>query len=296
MSAINWERARRIFGFPSAPKQVWQQQFDGFDEALVRLASSHWRAVDFGDLWYYHHDLAYVELQPDLFAYVFPMCLMDWHDSLLRNKPCSHGDSEFHYGVQRGEIFERMMSPVQRTQTFEFFRDSFLDRLDRERGFVYDGMNTPAYGWMGRFNSLGLVVPHIDMFWEPWWSLETPGRAVAALQYCSGLMYFADENPLFDMWTPDCGGGEPCLWCDDSHIHEAGWLPENVEFVRRHLTVAFVLGKVKDAATVLQAQPERKVAQRVLCDLPSHVDHVAARVAELPDILSSADKPFEWSV
>jgi hypothetical protein len=165
--------------------------------------------IDFGDLWYYHHDLPYVKLQPDLFDYLFPVCLMDWHDSLMRNVSCCHGDSEFHYGVHKGNIFERMVTPERRDAIFEFFRDSFLERLDAERGFTYSGMGTPAYGWMERFNSVGLIMPRIDLLWEPWWSLETPGRAMAALQYCSGLMYFEGENPLFGLFTKEGGGVAP---------------------------------------------------------------------------------------
>ena len=64
---------------------------------LHKLAQTPWEKIDFSDLWYYHHDLAYVELQPELFAYLFPVCLMDWHMTLLQNVSCSHGDSEFRY-------------------------------------------------------------------------------------------------------------------------------------------------------------------------------------------------------
>ena len=88
--------------------------------------------IDFSDLWYYYLDMAYVELQPDLFSYFFPVCLMDWHETLLRNESCSHGDSEFHYGVHRGKVFEKMMSAEQKLAVIEFFRDSFLMRLDRD--------------------------------------------------------------------------------------------------------------------------------------------------------------------
>ena len=65
---ITWERARRIFGDAGPPDKVTQHQFDGFDEVLERLAQTPQERIDFGDLWYYHHDLAYQELQPDLFV------------------------------------------------------------------------------------------------------------------------------------------------------------------------------------------------------------------------------------
>jgi len=74
---ISWTRVRAIFNDPKLPEHIWQSQFDGFDEELQRLARTPYDEIDFSDLWYYHHDLAYVDLQPDLFAYLFPVCLMD---------------------------------------------------------------------------------------------------------------------------------------------------------------------------------------------------------------------------
>lgn len=76
---------------------VTERQFDGNDEKLKELGRTGHADVNPGDLWYYHHDLAYVDLQPELFAHLFPVCLMDWHRTLLADESCSHGDSEFHY-------------------------------------------------------------------------------------------------------------------------------------------------------------------------------------------------------
>jgi len=296
-SAVTWERVRRIFDFPKPPHKVWERQFDNFDAELRTLAQTPYDEIDFSDLWYYFHDLAYTELQPEVFAYLFPVCLMDWHCSLMANEPCAHGDADFHYGLRHGEILEKMLTPEQREEVFEFFRDSFLERLDTERGFVYDGSKTPAYGWMGRFNTLGAVMPRIARVWEQWWSLATPGRAVAALQYCSGLMYAEGENPLFGKWTREGGGGGPYLWVNDTSIHDAGWLPENVDFLKTILTPDFVADKVKQAAERLSSEPERETAQRIAEDLPHCQDLVELRAEALPRLLNQSDGyALDWSV
>ena len=172
---ISWEGARRILGDPQPPRRVWERQFDYCDDDLRRLARTPHDRIVFSDLWYYYHDLTYVELQPDLFDYLFPVCLMDWHQTLMANAPCSHGNSEFHHGLHRGNVLEKMVTPERRDAIHEFFRDSFSERLDAERGFIYVGSKTPAYGWIHRFNSLGVVIPRIDLLWDSWWSLETPG-------------------------------------------------------------------------------------------------------------------------
>lgn len=280
--SIDWNRVRRIFGHPKPPQEIWEKQFDYDDDALHRLARTPYNEIDFSDLWYYHHDLAYVELQPDLFAYLFPVCLMDWHQTLMQSQPCSHGDSEFHYGVWRGRVFEKMMTPEQREAVYEFFLDSFLARLDAERGFVYSASKTPAYGWMGRFSSLGIIMPGIENIWNAWWSLDTPGRAVAALQYCSGLMYFEwDENPLFGKWTQTEGGGGPYLSNNDSYIYQAGLLAENLAFLTKTLTVGFVNDRVESAVDRLRGEPEWETAKRLTTDLPKSQVAIQMLIDEL---------------
>ena len=143
---ISWGRVRRIFGDPQPPRTVWERQFDYFDDEFRHLARTPYDQINFTELWYYHHDLAYVELQSDLFDYLFPVCLMDWHRSLLSNEPCSHGDSDFHYGLHRGNVLEKMVTPERRNTIYTFFRDSFSERLVSERGFIYSGSKTPAFG------------------------------------------------------------------------------------------------------------------------------------------------------
>ena len=285
-TAISWEQVRAIFDYPRPPQQVWEKQFDYFDDKLQRLAKTPYDQIDFSDLWYYHHDLAYVELQPDLFYYLFPVCLMDWHESLMKNVRCSHGDSEFHYGVHVGKVLEKMVTPRQRQAIYEFFRDSFLERLDTERGFVYSGSKTPAYRWMGRFNSLAVIAPVVELLWTPWWSLETPGRAVAALQYCSGLMYPEGDNPLFPAWTKEQGGGGPYLCLNDGHLHDAGWMTANLDFLSGTLTVDYVKDKVRGAVARLREEPEYETARRLETDLPRTEDHLRKTVAELPLLLN----------
>jgi len=200
---------------------------------------------------------------------------MDWHHSLLESVSCSHGDSEFHFGVYRGNVFEKMLTQEQRQATYEFFRDSFLERLDAERGFLNWRSRRSGCAWMYRFNSLAIVMPRIDMLWNPWWALETPGRAVAVLQYCSGLMYREENYPLFP----------PCLWEDDSYIHYAGWMIENLDFLRRTLTGDFVKDKVASAVARLRTEPEWQEVRQLEADVLQSMELIRLRIAELPELL-----------
>jgi hypothetical protein len=295
---VTWERVRAIFGNAPPVTQVWERQFDGGDEVLRRIAVTPHEEIAPTDLWEYFHDLCYVELQPELFAYLFPVCLMDWHRSLMRNEACAHGDAEFHRSLVHGGIVERMLTPRQRGEVFEFFRDSLLMRLDAERGLQYAGSAKSASGWMGRLNSLALVMPRIESIWTPWWNLDSPGRAVCALQYASGLIYFVGENPLFDPWRPARSGGGPYLWENDGHLHDVPWLPENLAFFRETVTPDYILEKTEEAAERLATEAEGATARRVADDARRNRALVQSRVTELPTLLEG-ERPNGldgWSV
>jgi hypothetical protein len=275
---ISWKRVRAIFNNPKPPEHIWQSQFDGFDEELKRLARTPYDEIDFSDLWYYHHDLAYVDLQPDLFAYLFPVCLMDWHYSLMQNLPCSHGDSEFHYGVRQGGVFEKMLTPEQRTAVVEFFRDSFLARLDVETHiFPQEHDEESAFTWLRRLNSLGIILPNIDLIWNAWWSLDTTGRAIAAIQYLSGLMYY-----------------RPWLWENDAYLCSLGWTAENVAFLETTLTVEFVHQEFAHAVARLRDEPQYDEAKRVQLDLADWQERIEDRVGGLPAALRDPKERYLW--
>lgn len=287
MPRISSEQARAIFGNPSPPAHVTERQFDDFDDQLYALSQTPWERITPSDLWYYLHDLAYVELQADLFAYLFPVCLNFWYSSLMRSQDCAQGDSEFHYSLWHGRILEKMVTPAQRDLIFTFFHDGFLDRLDQERGFISSPVDAPAYGWMARFNSLGVVTPLIERIWTSWWSMQSSGQAVSALMYISGLMYARGENPLFKVPPNSNVGGVPPLWENDSYIFDAGWLPINLDFLRRTLTVAYLQRKVKEAALRLTGEPEAELAhtlehdyERLAWAVEIRIEYLLARLAE----------------
>ena len=295
MPRISSEQARAIFGNPSPPACVTEQQFDGFEDQLYALSQTPWDRITPYDLWYYLHDLTYVELQPDLFAYLFPACLSFWYHSLLRSEDCAQGDAEFHVALFRGRILEKMVSPAQRNLILTFFHDGFLDRLDQERGFISSPVDAPAYGWMRRFNSLGLVTPLIERIWTSWWSMQSCGQAVSALMYVSGLMYGRGENPIFKVPPGSKVGGVPLLWENDSYIFDAGWLPVNLDFLRRTLNVTYLGQKVQDAALRLTGEPESEIARTLARDFERVAWAVEIRIEYLLARLAEADpRYFDW--
>jgi hypothetical protein len=290
---ITRDRILKVLGPGPKPQNVWEKQFDGFDTELARLAQLDWDQVPDEDLWYYFLDLAYVDLQPDLFRHLFPACLKHWYETLMRNESAAQGDGDFHYALMRGQVLEKMLSENERQSVYDFFRDGFLDRLESERGFVYhqshDEMissGSSANAWIFRLNSLGIVAPVIQPIWEAWWRLDHPGKAVCAVMYSSGLVYMRGENPIYGTWTPQYGGGGPYLTELDSSIFDWAWRDDNLAFLRGLLSVDYVLAKLDQAAATLSDCPEAALARRVANDVKTRTDVLEIRIGDLQENLS----------
>ncbi len=295
MARITPERSRKIFHDPIMPSVVMEKQFDGFDDELRALATTDWHEIKDSDLWYYIHDLSYMELQTDLFQYLFPVCLNFWHTSLMRNSAAAVGDAEFHHALYRGDVLDKMVTKSQLPAIFKFFHDGFIERIEVERGFQYCGSRTPAYSFIYRLNSLGCIVPIIKDIWTSWWGMNSCGKAVSAVMYASGLIYLEDENPIFGKWTCTDGGGGPYLTENDSDLCDVGWLNENLDFLRSTLSVEYILQKMQLAAKVLATEPEGAMATKIACDALQNVDVIAIRIEDMLDGLSLPEGGDSWN-
>src|SRR5882762_1219255 len=70
------------------------------------------------------------------------------------------------------------------------------------------------------------------MLWNKWWILESKGRAIAALQYISCLMYEESANIIFAPWLATGGGGPPRLWDESMDVNNRAWHPANLRFLK----------------------------------------------------------------
>jgi hypothetical protein len=281
-----------VLGAAAKPKVVWQKQFDYFDEELVRLSQTDWDKVP--DLWYYFHDLAYVDLQPDLFRHLFPACLKYWYGTLMRGDSADRGGEDFHRALIEGQISDKMLTPNEREALVEFFRDGFLDRVEAQGDLSYDPGGKVANAWICRFNSLGIVAPVTGQIWDAWWMLNHPGKARCAVMYASGLVYLKGENPIYAAWTPEQGGGGPYLTEIDGSIFGRGWREDNLEFLKKTLSVDYITAKLDQAARELAGFPEAALVSQVANDARGRADVIELRIDDLLDNLARVelDKDF----
>jgi hypothetical protein len=283
------------------PEEITQQVFEADPShlrRLVRLGPNERAEGD--DLFEYMHDLNYTEgIQTSLFVYLLPICLEMWRND-LRGIDNSYGGVIEHFWpvLANQKVFELHLTPKQTDTVSEFMRQAILEEIDDQRGLEYQGVRARPYRWFRALTTYGVILPDIERLWTAWWSMDTVGRAVAAVQYISCLMYSEYENPIFAPWTPNGGGGPPCLWDFEGHLYTHRWLEPNVAFLRRVLNVGNIETVLARAIERLVDQPERDAAWVVQADIPLCAETLGARCQELPRLLETTQVPgrsFVWS-
>ncbi len=292
---------RRGLGTTPLPNKITQAANHHKRKHLTRLARlKRDERAEPGDLWEYTQDLLYTEIQADLFRYLLPFCMEGWRFDLLRTSSGYGGFVEYFYQVLADrQVFTKHLTPRQGAAVSRFMRQTILEEIDDQRGLAWEGSKARPYRWVGALNTYGVLFPDLNQLWSAWWALDTVGRAVAAVQYLSCLMYPEDHNPVFAAWTRDRGGGPPGLWEFSGHLYTHRWLQPNVEFLKSVLNLSRVTAVLTQAVERLSGQPEQDIAQQVLADVPVCSTTLKARCDELPRLLEMNQEPasfFEWSV
>jgi hypothetical protein len=293
-------KLHRALGAMRPPEKITQEAFEGNDQHLRRLARLQpSEQADRNDLWEYIQDLRYTDIQGSLLVYLLLFCLQAWRDD-LRGIDGYGGLIEHFYPVLADRhIFDLHLTPKQSAVVSEFMQQAILEEIDDQRGLAFQGSRTRPYHWFRALTTYGVLRPDMDRLWTAWWALNTIGRAVAAVQYISCLMYPENVNPVFAPWTPDRGGGPPCLWGFEGHLYAHRWLEPNVNFLRGTLTIQKVSEALGQAVERLVDQPQHDAAAAVQQDFPLCTEVLEARCAELPQLLApiqQSSTQLSWSV
>ena len=289
----------REMGSVVPPEKITQEAFDRDDGHLRRLARLHpGQRAEASDLWDYTQDLRYTEIQGPLLAYFLPFCLEAWRDD-VRGADGYGGFVENFYPVLADcRIFELYLTPTQNAAVSEFMRQTILDEIDAQRGLIFNGTNARPYRWIRALTTHGVLFPDLQRLWNAWWSLDTTGRAISAVQYISCLMYSEYENPVFAPRTGERGGGPPCLWEFEGHLYAHRWLQPNVDFLRGNLSVHSARDLLVRAVNRLAGHTEFDTAAAIRDDFPLCKETVETRCAELPKFLETVQRSttdFRWS-
>ena len=255
-------------------------------------------AADGDDLWEYVHDLRNTDIQTPLFVYLLPFCLKVWRDD-LRGVEGHGGIVEHLYAVLADRhVFDLQLNESQGEAVSEFVQQAILEEIDNQRGRTFHGARARPYRWFRALTTYAVLRPDVGRLWNAWWALETVGRAVAAMQYISCLMYSETENPVFVPWTPDGGGGPPVLWEFEGHLYSHRWLQPNVDFLKATLTSERVEKILANAVRRLAGEPEHGIATTLRTDFPLCEKTVMLRCSELPRLLETVQDSgteLSWS-
>ncbi|HEY0866776.1 MAG TPA: hypothetical protein VGE01_05340 [Fimbriimonas sp.] len=286
-------RLASIFSNSKPPEKVTEQQFDGFDNDLAATARKAWHEIDQEDYWHYLLDLAYVDLQPDLFDYLFPAFLIKWWEGLVSHYGGPASETDIYYAIDHGQVFEKMMDAGRREEIFAWMMDGYLDAVDSWSGcmnVVYEseGPNN-LHGLLWSFNALGQSVPILPQIWERLTQVETPGRAQWWLVLATGLAYLPNEAPAIPPWNRGTGGGGVYLTESEASIFDHGYLPSNLEFIRSHLTLEVVERMLEASVHILSNSSEVEWARTVLDRFREEREFVQARHRRFLMLLGEPD-------
>jgi len=290
----------RTWGTTSPPEKITQEAWDRDDGHLRRLVQLRpGERADASDLWDYTQDLLYTEIQGPLLAYLLPFCLNAWRED-VRGMSVEYGGviEWFYLVLANRQVFDVHLTSDQGAAVSQFMRQTILEEIDDQRGLAFQGMGARPYNWFEALTTYGVLLPDVDRLWTAWWSIDTIGRAISAVQYISCLMYLESENPVFSPWTRLGGGGPPGLWEFGGHLYTHRWLEPNVMFLKGTLSVTRVGEVLNRSAEKLIDQPEHDAAAAIQADFPLCIETLESRCAELPLLLETAQRPdtlLEWS-
>jgi hypothetical protein len=293
---------RRAFGDPQplAAGAVWQKPFDYDAGHLHRLAAlAPDGSPDPADLVDYALDFKYEQIQKDLFLHLLPFCLRAWREDLT--SPFGRYETfvdEFYPALLRGSVFDRVLSATEAAAVGDFMREAILERIDSQVALSFKGSKSPVYAWFHALSTYGLLRDDLEELWSVWWSVETPGRALAVAQYASCLIYDETANPVFDAWTREHGGGPPCLWHYRGHVLEENWRAPNLEMLARVLTPDGVRGALDRAVARLVGHPLHDKVASIRFRLDARTQTLAGRCSDVQRFLGTpneAEYSFQWT-
>lgn len=287
-------RLKRIFGDPVPPSRVTQEQFDGAQVDLERTAGKPWHEIDQSDYWHYLNDLCYVDLQQDLFDYLFPAFLIRWWEGQLSRQGGPESESDFYRAVDRGELLTKMMSETRRELVLDWITDAYIEGVDAwsnhlSVGYVPEGPDD-LHGPLSSFNALGQSIPVIKEILSRLEDVSTIGRAQWWLVFAAGLVWNENECPAIPKWAPGRGGGGVYITMSQASIYDHGFLPENLQAFRSRVSCAKVTRLLEQCTALMPSVPHGAWAQATLEELLSRPQRIEARLAkliqyyELPDL------------
>lgn len=171
----------------------------------------------------------------------------------------------------------------------QVIEDGILAKIEIQDCLRYHGQAPAASAWIDALGTCATAFDGIARLWTEWWRIDSTGKAVALLQYISTLIYADDENPIFAPWSPEQGGGPPCLWGCTALLSDNGWRPDNAAFLKAALSQDAIQQALDRAGTVLADHPKRDLPRHMANDMTDRLELLSERLECLPILVASGD-------
>ena len=256
-------------------------------------------AAEPDDLVAYALDFKYEQIQKDLFLHVLPFCLRAWHEDLT--SPFGRYEAfvdEFYPALLRGGVFDGVLNQREAAAVGDYMRDAILAQIDAQQTLSSKGSKATGLRLVPRAVDVRAAARRHRALWSAWWSVSTVGRALAAAQYASCLIYDETANPVFDAWTREHGGGPPCLWHYRGHVLEERWRDPNLEMLERTLTPDGVRDVLDRSVARLTGHPLHDKVASIRFRLDARTETLANRCADVRRFLATpneAEYSFQWT-
>lgn len=284
-------RIERIFNHPLPPARVTEEQFDNAQHLIERSAGKKWHEISQEDYWAYLLDLCYVELQPDLFNYLFPSFLVRWWEGLLSAEGGPESECCFYRAIDYGRPIENMLKPPQVTQVYEWMVDAYLEGLEAWAGRLEEDSAAAENHifYFSVFNSLARSVPITELLVTKLKRADSKGKALWWLFYASGLAWDEWKCPFFEEKY-----GGVLLRGDVSSIWDHGWHNVNLMWFREAFDPTMPATIIENGAVHLDSPHHKAWSDAVVRILRDDSELVGMRLEILFEDLKKSDLGESW--
>lgn len=257
-------RLKAAFGFPHAPKSIWQKPFDyipGHCERIVENGSN----ANASDLAEYFLDYQYMEVQRDLFSFVLPIAMEAWAYKLLSGQKTWTFEGMWQ-AFDRRPPYPDYLTDKQSAALNNHFARTILLRMAKENSLSFHGSGASPYEWMSQLASMIYLFPVLEQIWKDWWTLEEEWQAVCGLQWWSGFMYDRNESPIFRAYTVAHGGGN-CIPYETEHLQYRRANTNNVSFLKGELNLKLAEAQILKCCDRLETPALKRIGDQIRSDL-----------------------------
>ena len=226
------QRLLEIFDHPSPPAVVTQPTFGFLEDDYTDVCHKMWHEITFEADAQYLLDIQFVEIQQDLFDYIFPAFLIRWWEDQLSQQGGVKEIWGIYGSFSQCDLLNTMISPQRGHAIKDWIVDAYVDGVDLSGSRDSSESTTPGSyridSALWSFHALGQSVPTARLILERLRDVKTQGRARWWLVCSSGIAWNDNECPFVAPWNLGRSNGGIFVLGSGASDNSEGYLSENL--------------------------------------------------------------------